>query len=112
MAAARPEPAPLRKIGNLMMIWRRAIRYPGKIAAAGFFLLITAGATLAIPDGFRRVIDQGFSGRGGDISHHFYYLLGMVVRRNPTRASVETYRDRIATKRYAQRWPRVTVVPA
>ena len=28
------EPAPLKKIGNLTMIWRHAVRYPGKIAAA------------------------------------------------------------------------------
>ena len=37
-------------------------------------------------------------------------LFAMVVRRNPARVSVETYRERVATKRYAQRWPHVTVV--
>ena len=37
-------------------------------------------------------------------------LFAMVVRRNPVRASVETYRQRVASKRYAQRWPRVRVV--
>ena len=37
-------------------------------------------------------------------------LFAMVVRRNPARVSVETYRRRIATKRYAQRWPRVTII--
>ena len=39
-------------------------------------------------------------------------LFAMVVRRNPVRVGVETYRERVASKRYAQRWPRVTVVPA
>ena len=39
-------------------------------------------------------------------------LFAMVVRRNPARVSVEIYRERVASKRYAQRWPRVTVVPA
>lgn len=39
-------------------------------------------------------------------------LFGLVVRRNPARVSVETYRQRVAQKRYAERWPRVTVVPA
>ena len=39
-------------------------------------------------------------------------LFAMIVRRNPARVSVETYRERVASKRYAQRWPRVTVVPA
>ncbi|WP_239690852.1 nucleotidyltransferase family protein [Chromobacterium sphagni] len=37
-------------------------------------------------------------------------LFEMVVRRNPARVSVETYRQRLAQKRYAERWPRVTVV--
>ncbi len=38
-------------------------------------------------------------------------LFGMVVRRNPRRVDVATYRRRIAGKRYAERWPRVRVVP-
>jgi uncharacterized protein len=38
-------------------------------------------------------------------------LLAMVVRRNPARVSVDTYRARVASKRYAERWPLVTVVP-
>jgi len=37
-------------------------------------------------------------------------LFAMVVRRNPARVSLETYRQRVASKRYAERWPRVTVV--
>lgn len=39
-------------------------------------------------------------------------LLGMRVRRNPARVSVETYRQRCTSKRYAERWPRVVVEPA
>ncbi|MGZ8336330.1 MAG: ABC transporter transmembrane domain-containing protein [Allosphingosinicella sp.] len=61
------------------MIWRRALRYKGKIAAAGLSLLVAAAATLAIPDGFRRVIDQGFGARGGEIGPIFNYLLFIVV---------------------------------
>ena len=38
-------------------------------------------------------------------------LFDIVVRRNPARVSVETYRQRVAQKRYAERWPRVRVVP-
>lgn len=38
-------------------------------------------------------------------------LFAMVVRHNPTRASAATYRQRVAQKRYAARWPRVTVLP-
>ena len=37
-------------------------------------------------------------------------LFNCVVRRNPTRVSMETYRLRIEQKNYASRWPRVTVV--
>ncbi len=39
-------------------------------------------------------------------------LLGMRIRRNPLRVSVETYRERCASKRYTERWPRVVVEPA
>ena len=37
-------------------------------------------------------------------------LFSMVVRRNPRRVSVETYRKRVADKMYMTRWPRVRVV--
>ena len=37
-------------------------------------------------------------------------LFGMLVRRNPVRASLATWRERVEGKRYAQRWPRVRVV--
>ena len=53
------------------------------------------------PDNARRVIAP----------HGLEDLFAMVVRRNPTRVSVETYRQRIAQKRYRERWPHVTVVP-
>jgi hypothetical protein len=39
-------------------------------------------------------------------------LLGLVHRRNPRRVSVQEYERRLATKRIAERWPRVTIVPA
>ena len=38
-------------------------------------------------------------------------LFSMVVRRNPARVSVATYRQRVAQKRFAERWPQVTIVP-
>ena len=39
-------------------------------------------------------------------------LLGMRIRRNPVRVSVQTYRERCQSKRYVERWPRVVVEPA
>jgi ATP-binding cassette subfamily B protein len=79
MAEKRDEAPPAKSIGSLRIIWGYAIRYPLQIAAAALALLVAALGTLAIPDGFRRVIDKGFSANGGDISEHFYYLLGIVV---------------------------------
>jgi hypothetical protein len=38
--------------------------------------------------------------------------LGLVHRHNPRRATVELYEQRLATKHIAERWPRVTIVPA
>jgi ATP-binding cassette subfamily B protein len=48
---------------------------------AGLALMITAGATLAIPSGFKLIIDKGFSGGGNpdDIGRWFEYLLMIVV---------------------------------
>lgn len=77
--APRPDPAPPGKIGNLSILWRRALRYPGLIAAAGMALLLAAGATLAIPDGFRRIIDRGFDAGGGEIGQLFNYLFAIVL---------------------------------
>ncbi len=70
---------PKRKIGNLFMIWGFATKYPSKIAAALTALIVAASATLAIPSGFRLVIDKGFAGEGGDIARWFQYLLVIVV---------------------------------
>ena len=79
MAGRIIDDAPPGKLGNLMMIWRYAARYPWTIVCAAIALLLAAGATLAIPDGFRRVIDKGFVAGGGDISQQFNYLFGMVI---------------------------------
>ena len=79
MARARIEDGAPGKIGNLMMIWRYALRYKWTIAGAAAALLIAAAATLAVPDGFRRVIDRGFVAGGGNIAHQFNYLFGMVI---------------------------------
>jgi ATP-binding cassette subfamily B protein len=79
MAQPDTAPTPPRRIGNLLLIWRFAARYPGHIAAAALALLIAAAATLAIPSGFRLVIDKGFAASGGDIGRYFRYLMLIVV---------------------------------
>jgi ATP-binding cassette subfamily B protein len=75
----RSEPPPAKSIASLRMVWGYALRHPWMIVGAACALLVAAAATLAIPDGFRRVIDRGFAAGGGDISHHFYYLFGIVI---------------------------------
>lgn len=39
-------------------------------------------------------------------------LFALRIRRNPARVSVETFRQRIMSKNYTQRWPRVQIVDA
>ena len=69
-------------IGNLKLVWRAAAKYPRQIAAAFFFLCLSSAATLAIPYGFKRVIDRGFGGAGvseAAVGHAFQYLLMIVI---------------------------------
>ena len=70
------------KLGNLMLVWRFAGRYPGHIAAALLFLIMSSAATLAIPYGFKRVIDRGFGSAGDSaaaVSQAFQFLLVVVI---------------------------------
>jgi ATP-binding cassette subfamily B protein len=68
--AATAEPAAesprARSLGPLRMILDQALTYPSKVAGAIAALLVTATATLAVPYGFRMVIDKGFA-RGADV---------------------------------------------
>lgn len=63
------------------MLWGFARSYPGRLVAALVALVCAASATLAIPSGFRLVIDRGFAATGGDgdIGRWFQYLLLIVV---------------------------------
>lgn len=71
-----------RSIGNLKLVFKAAARYPSRIIAALFFLGVSSAATLAIPYGFKQVIDRGFAGgavSGGAVTHAFQYLLMIVA---------------------------------
>jgi ATP-binding cassette subfamily B protein len=71
-----------RSLGNLKLVFKAAARYPGRIAGALFFLALSSAATLAIPWGFRRVIDRGFSAGTLDdaaVNHAFQLLLAIVL---------------------------------
>jgi len=68
--------------GNLWIVWKAAGKYPAQIAAALFFLIMSSAATLAIPYGFKRVIDQGFGTHGASphaVTTAFHYLLMIVT---------------------------------
>ena len=73
-----PESSP-RKLGELAMIWRFALGYPGRIVGAALALIVAATATLAIWD-LWLVIDKGFIASGGDVGPYFRYLLIIVPR--------------------------------
>ncbi len=75
------KPAKARSLRPLRMVWRAAARYPGHVFAALVALTVTAAATLAIPAGFKMVIDRGFAGGGdtADIARWFRYLLLIVA---------------------------------
>jgi ATP-binding cassette, subfamily B, bacterial len=85
MARAPVKPAPptdprQRALGNLRLVWSRALRYPAQIAAALVALCLSSAATLGIPYGLKRVIDRGFSS-GVDphgVTVSFHYLLMIV----------------------------------
>ncbi|WP_254602012.1 ABC transporter transmembrane domain-containing protein, partial [Sphingomonas bacterium] len=81
MARSAPN-MPKRRIGDLRLVWRTAARYPGRIAAALGALAVSSAATLAIPYGFKRVIDRGFISGGGttaSVAGSFRYLLMIVI---------------------------------
>jgi ATP-binding cassette subfamily B protein len=70
-----------RPIGELRLVWGMAAQYPGRIAAALTALVVASAATLAIPYGFKRVIDRGFISGGGSehgVNSSFHYLLMIV----------------------------------
>jgi len=69
-----------RSLGPLRMIWKAAAAYPGRVVTAGLALMVTASAMLAIPAGFRLIIDRGFAAGGdtADIGRWFQYLLLIV----------------------------------
>ncbi|WP_338467549.1 ABC transporter transmembrane domain-containing protein [Novosphingobium sp. ZN18A2] len=74
------DPRPARNIAPLRMVLREALKYPAQVAAAGAALLVTALAMLAIPAGFRQVIDKGFAA-GADVHNiaHWFQMLLVVV---------------------------------
>ncbi|MDO7842481.1 ABC transporter transmembrane domain-containing protein [Sphingomonas immobilis] len=75
-------PKSSRKLSNLGMVWRFALRYPVQLAISLLALLVTSVTTLVFPWSIRSVIDKGFTHGASDVAHidHvFYQLLALVV---------------------------------
>ncbi|MCJ2178425.1 ABC transporter transmembrane domain-containing protein [Novosphingobium album (ex Hu et al. 2023)] len=69
-----------RSLGPLRMVWGQLFNYPGRSLAALCALIVTATSTLAIPWGFRQIVDKGFA-QGADpsaIGKWFLILLATV----------------------------------
>ena len=81
MAEETPAPASKGRLASLRIVWQRVLHYPLQTALAALALVVTSGATIAIPYSFKRVIDRGFSGAGGAeaVATSFHYLLMIVV---------------------------------
>jgi ATP-binding cassette subfamily B protein len=86
--AAAGEPAPAlvssaqgepqrknRSLAPLLGLKDLALRYKGRLAVAGIALLLSAGATLALPIAVRRVIDHGFSGDDPAFINNYFLML-------------------------------------
>ncbi|CAM3132961.1 Lipid A export ATP-binding/permease protein MsbA [Sphingomonas antarctica] len=70
---------PSRKLANLDIVWRFAKHYPGRLAAALGALIVAGVSSLAVPYGFKLIIDNGLMRVGSNIAPWFEGLLGIVV---------------------------------
>ncbi|WP_066558196.1 ABC transporter transmembrane domain-containing protein [Croceicoccus bisphenolivorans] len=75
----RNEAPKAKGISPLRLLATTAARYPGLVVGTLVALTASSAATLAIPSGFKLIIDRGFAGSGGDISRWFQYLLLIVI---------------------------------
>ena len=73
--------APKAKLAKLGLLWQFARRYPAQLAAALIALTLAAVGNLAIPQGFKRIVDNGFHA-GSDpalIAPYFWGMLAIVA---------------------------------
>ncbi len=79
-AEVAPAPRTARTLGPLRMLLREGASYPGEAAIALTALLITSGATIAIPASFKLIIDKAFGpGANPDIIDSAFHWLLLVV---------------------------------
>lgn len=74
-------PKEQRKLSNLKLLWAFVRRYPGQLAAALTALVVAASATLAIPQGLKWIVDNGFAA-GADVAAvrpYFLFMLAVIL---------------------------------
>ncbi|WP_448580669.1 ABC transporter transmembrane domain-containing protein [Thermaurantiacus sp.] len=82
MTSGRGEPPRSAKarLSSLQLLWGYARRYPVALVGAFLALVVAAASTLAIPQGFKLVVDKGFgAGDPAEIAPWFMLLLGIVL---------------------------------
>jgi len=76
---AGESPSP-RRLSELRLIWRFVQPYPKELIIALVALLMAAGLTLAIPQGFKLIVDRGFNAESAEgIAPYFTMLLATVA---------------------------------
>jgi ATP-binding cassette, subfamily B, bacterial len=79
-AEVAPAPRTARTLGPLRMLLREGASYPAEATIALTALLITSGATIAIPASFKMIIDKAFgAGAKPDIIDSAFHWLLLVV---------------------------------
>ncbi len=80
MTETTTDAAPKPGVKRLALIWRFARAYPLQLVAALVALVVAAGATVAIPQGLKLVVDQGFGAASpATIAPYFKLMLGIVI---------------------------------
>ncbi len=77
----KPAAAAPPKLAKLGLLWQFAKRYPMQLTGALVALVLAAGGNLVIPQGFKRIVDNGFHA-GSDpatIAPYFWAMLGVVA---------------------------------
>ncbi len=73
-------PLPKKPLSKLVLLWRFSKAYPLQLISASIALLVAAGATLAIPRSFQRIVDNGFGAETADsIAPYFIGMLGVIL---------------------------------
>ena len=71
-----------RSLRPLLTLKPLILRYPGSLIAAGIALVVSAIAMLAVPLAVRRMIDEGFGSRDGQLIDQYFLsliLIGLVL---------------------------------